>query len=236
MMNRNRIRICGRNTTTAPTPASTPSLSSERNQPSGRAAASSACSAATPASIQPIGASAQLNTAWNMKNSTAASSRGPASGCSTTASMRCDQALALPVLVCTATESVRACFCRARTSLGRSCGRAGGVSPMRAASAAPSASRPRRRTATVSTTGRSSSAPRRAESMPMPSRAARSIMFSATTSGRPSAFSSSTKRRWLRRLVASTTATIASSGRSPAMRPKMASRVTASSGERGVRL
>ena len=43
---------------------------------------------------------------------------------STTASMRCDQALALPVLVCTVAANWRACFCRARTSLGRSCGRA----------------------------------------------------------------------------------------------------------------
>ena len=35
-----------------------------------------------------MGSSAQLNTAWNIKNSVTASSSVPHSGCSTTASMR----------------------------------------------------------------------------------------------------------------------------------------------------
>ena len=52
-----------------------------------------------PPSIQSIGASAQLNTAWNITNSTAASTTRPATGCSSTASMRAIQGLSFGAAV-----------------------------------------------------------------------------------------------------------------------------------------
>ena len=65
---------------------------------------------------------------------------------------------------------------------------------------------------------------------------ARSDMFRATTMGRPSRFSSSTRRRFRRRFVASTTQTIRSGGCSEAWRPRTMSRVMASSRVVGCRL
>ena len=50
-MKKKSTRICGRNTTTDPTPAHTPSTSSERNQPSGRTWAKYAPEPATRASV-----------------------------------------------------------------------------------------------------------------------------------------------------------------------------------------
>ena len=58
----------------------TPSVNSERRKPSGIAAFTAPSIAVKPSSIQPIGASDQLNTAWNMMNSSATSSTGPTSG------------------------------------------------------------------------------------------------------------------------------------------------------------
>ena len=79
-MNRNRMRICGRNTTTAPTPPITPSTISERRNPSGSAAVTPWLSALIPASIQPTGVSLHANTAWNMTNMIVARINGPAKG------------------------------------------------------------------------------------------------------------------------------------------------------------
>ena len=71
-------------------------------------------------------------------------------------------------------------------------------------------------TATVSTTGQPSSAREPVDvDRAGPRARATSAMLSATISGRPSCFSSSTRRRFMRRLVASTTATIASGAASP---------------------
>ena len=44
-----------------------------------------------PPSIQSMGASAQLNTAWNITNMTATSTSSPHTGCSSTASKRANQ-------------------------------------------------------------------------------------------------------------------------------------------------
>ena len=92
------------------------------------------------------------------------------------------------------------------------------------------------RTATVSTTGQPSSACRRATSICRPLARATSAIFSATTKGRPRALSSSTKRKFMRILVASTTATSTSGSASPTRAPSSTSRMTCSSGVAGVRL
>ena len=92
------------------------------------------------------------------------------------------------------------------------------------------------RMATVSTTGRPMARASAALSSRKPRARARSDMFSATTMGRPRRFSSSTRRRFRRRLVASTTHTIRSGGCSEAWRPRTISRVMASSRVVGCRL
>ena len=76
------MMICGRKTITLPTPAMMPSTRRLRSGPSGSAPRTTSPSEATADSIQPIGVSAQLNTAWNTKNSSTASAIMPSTGCS----------------------------------------------------------------------------------------------------------------------------------------------------------
>jgi len=99
-------------------------------------------------------------------------------------------------------------------------------------SSARSASVPPRRTATELTTGRPISDASFAKSISMPRFLAMSIMLSASTTGRPTCFSSSARRSARRRLDASPTQTIRSGAVSPASLPSTASRVISSSGER----
>ena len=54
--------------------------------------------AETPSSIQPIGISAQANTAWNTRNTSASSTSGPSTRLSSTASSRLVTRLAVPLL------------------------------------------------------------------------------------------------------------------------------------------
>ena len=63
-MNRNRIRICGRKTTTLPTPATTPSATKLANAPSPRFACSHTPSDAVPSSMASMSGAAQAKTAW----------------------------------------------------------------------------------------------------------------------------------------------------------------------------
>ena len=195
--------------------------------------------------IASIGTLAQENTAWNIRNSTTASSARPHTGCITTASMRCWK------------RSHRAPRPARR---GRGCGAlraAGRPTERRRRASSVDAGRGRRRAARRPSwrleqreqrrRGRRLDGDRldhraaelggsRATSIAMPCARATSAMLSATIIGRPSRFSSSTRRRFMRRLVASTTATIASGAASPARRPSITSSVICSSGVAGVRL
>ena len=67
-MNKNRIRICGRKITTAPTPPMIPSTSRLRKGPSGMNASIVADSQAMAASIASMGSLAQEKTALNMSS------------------------------------------------------------------------------------------------------------------------------------------------------------------------
>ena len=87
-MNRNRIRICGRNTSTLPTPEITPFWTKLCSSPSGSASCASTPSHSKPAAIKSISGFAQANTAWNMTNSRHSRMSRPATGCSSTASTR----------------------------------------------------------------------------------------------------------------------------------------------------
>ena len=62
----NRIKICGKNTMTLPTPAMTPSTTRLSTMPSGSTAASIAPMALTPASMRSTSGVAHANTAWNI--------------------------------------------------------------------------------------------------------------------------------------------------------------------------
>ncbi len=92
-MKKNRIRICGRNTSTLPTPAMMPSTSRLRSAPSGSDCCTHVPSAPTTPLMKSIGTAAQLKTAWNTKNRIAARIAGPAIGCITSASRRASACL-----------------------------------------------------------------------------------------------------------------------------------------------
>ncbi len=238
-MKKNRIRICGRNTSTLPAPAITPSTSRLLSAPGGSDRCSASPSQVMPASTSAIGSAAQLNTAWKTKNSSAARTAGPATGCMTSASMRCSArrrgGSAYPA-ACRMRRTSR-CVCWICSNVGSrhsTAGRAAGGGS--ASSRSSSARSPPSRIATVSTTGTPSSCSRRCRSSRKPRSRARSLMLSATSSGMPRSRSSSTSRRLSRRLVASTTQTTRSGGTSPASRPSRQSRVIASSSVVGVRL
>ena len=236
-MKKNRIRICGRKTSTPPTPAITPCTSRLLSQGQAPVCGSAACtqppSAVVAALMASIGATAQLNTAWKTRNSTSASSSGPASGCSTTASMR-----SLGVCGTRASRPRRCRMACTRSASGVSWCPGGAAAGQCARSAinSRSAASPPERTPTVATTGVPSSAASAAASTGRPARSARSAMFSATTTGRPWRCTASTSLRLRRRLVASTTQTTRSGRFSPTARPASTSQVTRSSGERGCRL
>ena len=193
-MNANRIRICGRNTITAPTPAITPSVSNERSTDSGSNRSTPRVSAAKPAVIASIGTCAQVKTDWNMTNSTVASRRRPKTGCSATRSNAWPQrrrGVSDNVAIC---DRRRARRC-SRPMSSVAGGTTAGLRPSASASASRSASSPRRLTATVGITGTPNSRASTSGASTSPSRSAKSIMLSATTTGRPSAISCIVKRR-----------------------------------------
>ena len=68
-MKKYRMRICGRNTITLPTPAMAPSTMSERSEPSAMWLSTKLPSHATPVSIQSIGYCPSENVVWNITNS-----------------------------------------------------------------------------------------------------------------------------------------------------------------------
>ena len=238
-MKKNRIKICGKNTSTPPTPATMPSTSRLRSTPSGRWACSHWPSASTVPVMASMGAAAQLNTAWNIKNRVQASSSVPHSGCSTTRSMA-SSTCARPSGSRTARRRMRRASCCVRSTCSMPCGTQGracaGADGRQSSSHCSSSAAPPLRMPTVSTTGMPSSRSSSARSMAMPARRAASLMFKAITMGRPMARVSSTMRRPNCRLVASTTHTSRPGAASPARWPVMTSRVTASSALRALRL
>ena len=196
-MKKKRTRICGRKTTTEPTPAMRPSTRNERKKPSGNRSVTTPCNAAKPSSIQPMGASDQENTAWNMRNIRSARMIGPATGWSTTESITWVIRRAEVSETVAALEIARARRWTASSSVGMAAmsGARCSAPPTASASASFSASSPRRRTATVGMTGTPSSRDSASASRTSPSRSAMSTMLSATTAGMPSDRSWSAKRR-----------------------------------------
>ena len=147
---------------------------------------------ATPASMRSIGSAAQLNTAWKTRNSSAPRITRPSTGCMTIASILSAHAVPQRLDVtgrawrirapraCVASISVVVRRLPAPRAVVPADSRAGKFSRCATSAASPSAL-----TATVGTTGTPSSAASRATSSSKPRRAARSLMLSATTIGRP---------------------------------------------------
>ena len=216
-----------------------PSTSRLRNRPSGNCDCNHPPTAPTPDSMASMGTAAQLNTAWNIKNMVAASTSMPHSGCSTTRSMASSRR-SRPSGSHTARRRMRRTSCCVCSTCAGPCGcQADAWAPpagCQPSSHCTSALAPSLRMPTVSTTGMPSSRSSNARSMAMPWRRAASLMFIATTMGRPMARASSTMRRPSCSLVASTTQTSRSGAASPARWPVTTSRVTASSALRALRL
>ena len=238
-MKANKIRICGKNTSTLPAPAIAPSTTRLRNGPAGMCWLTALAVAAMPVLIRSMGRLAHEKTAWKVTNNSAARIIKPQTGCSTQASicncMRCSAGASGAARARMRRTSVCSTAAVGGSTGGMvTSGEAGGR--VHRASCASSAAWPSARTAMVSITGQPSSADSRATSITWPRWRAMSTMLSATSIGRPSRFSSSTSRRFMRRLVASTTATMASGTSSPARRPSITSSVTCSSGVAGCRL
>ena len=229
-MKANRITICGRNTITEPTPASTPWVRKSRTRLSGSVVVTPAISALIAASSASAKGVAQANTAWNITNRNANRIAGPAQGCSRTRSSplarlwRAVLESVAPSAMCLALRRRSGVVrCQLRCGFSPAC-------PPASAIAAVSASMPRRRTATVGTTGTPSASDRAAGSSVSPSRSAMSIMLSATTVGRPSSSTSCANTRCCSRLAASRTSTSTSGRASPTNSPWTTLRVTSSSG------
>ena len=223
------MTICGRNTTTEPTPAMIPSVSRSRRKLSGNAPSTHAPSAPAPPSSASVSGAAQANTAWKMTNSSTSRISGPAHGFSNTLSRRSPRWRALEVSYTVAFAMVRASSRLSVASMtGRSacvpiCARASAMALFRSSS-------PRRRTATVSITGTPRACERIVASSLSPSRSAMSIMLSATMVGLPSASTSCANTRCCSRLPASSTSTSTSGSASPGNSPCTTCRVTSSSG------
>ena len=85
------MMICGRNTTTLPTPEITPFCRKLCSSPAGRVSCTNCPSAPKLDDSNSISGCAQANTAWNITNRISARIRSPPTGCSTTASIRAVQ-------------------------------------------------------------------------------------------------------------------------------------------------
>ena len=231
------MRICGRKTSTLPTPEITPFWMKLCNRPAGNASCAILPSASKPAEMRSITGVAPVNTAWNRTNSSASRMSRPATGCSSTASTR-------PVSVSgragwlTATPIIRSA---SRWAARRSAAVSGVQVLAERGPEAPAAmasmrcsrsSVPPRRTATEVTTGAPSSFDSLTRSMSMPRRRAISIILSTSISGRPTRLSSITRRSATRKLVASATHSSRSGTASLASLPSTMSRVISSSGLR----
>ena len=221
---------------TLPTPEMTPFCTKLCSRPSGNRVWTHWPSAAKPSDSNSISGCAQLNTAWNITNRIASRISRPATGCSTTASIRLVTLSGFAGGV-TASLMIRsACRCSARSSCVESgCHVLEATPPDEvAANASRCCSRsavPPLRTETAVVTGMPSSAARRSRSIVMPRWRARSNMLSTSSIGRPTRLSSNTRRMLRRRLVASATQTM-QSGAASSRTPSTTSRVISSSGLR----
>ena len=87
-MNRNSSRICGRNTTTEPTPLQTPSTSSERSGEAGSVAAIHWPETSNSRFTPSISGARAVKMVWKTATTTDEEDQRPSTGCRKTASSR----------------------------------------------------------------------------------------------------------------------------------------------------
>src|SRR5271166_603173 len=193
-MKKNRVRICGKKTRTLPSPEMTPSRTKLNSQPCGSKMPAHAPRPSKPLLIRSIGAWAQANTAWNIKNRIAIRMTRPSTGWSTMLSMRRVMLSGRPGILTAASSMRSASRCAARNSAALGSDQVPSVAtspwgnPRSLITSSIRARRsrvPPRRTATEDTTGIPSSMDSRSRSMSNPRWRAMSNMLSARIIGRP---------------------------------------------------
>jgi hypothetical protein len=207
VMRKKSRQICGRNTTVAPTPDSTPPTRRSARTPSPRIPAACSPIHAKPASIQSIGYVASLKIAQNSPVITAAKRMSPSTGCVKARSAW--SVKVVPSAPCRP-EKISAASSSAQYSRA-SCPARGPATGIRApVSALRSASRPSPVRALHTITGHPRISASRFSSPRMPLRRAASTRLMATTVGRRRRSASPSTIRPLGRLVASSTTQTAS--------------------------
>ncbi len=222
---------------TLPTPEITPFCRKFCSKPAGNVSCTNRPSEAKADDNSSISGCAQANTAWNITNRISARIASPATGCSTTASIRAVQVSGFAGRLTVAAMMRSASRCVARNSATVSgCQRfcckgsadCAAISSVRRSRSVV----PPLRTAIDVTTGMPNLSESWATSTVTPRRLAMSNMLSNSISGRPVRLSSSSRRMVSRRLVESATQSTRSGTASPAVRPSTTSRVISSSGLR----
>ncbi len=206
--------MTGRKPSTVPMPPNRPLTTRLCSGPAGISVATCSPIQPKPLPIRSLIGLPAAYTAWNTRNITTARIASPNTGCSAQRSSASSSSAVARGIVTVAPRMSRTCACRsARLAASSRCASAAvGISP---STRSIKACAPPRFTATVSTTGTPRCRCSSGTSISIPRRRAVSIMFSASTTGRPSRLTSSTKRRCRRRLVASATQMIRSGTASP---------------------
>ena len=234
-MNRNSSRICGRNTTTEPTPFQTPSTISDFRRPAGSTDATQLPECWMSQSTAFCAGVATLKMDWNTATTTARNSSGPATGCRNTASSRRVHLGGAGAWYDAWLPTRPAHWRHLGTScrMGSSLGAGFGMAPARKSK---TWSTPSPRRALTSATGAPNSAASLCKSTWPPRLRKSSAMLRITRVGRPSARIGAASIRWRPILVESSTSSTASGLGVSARCPVSTSCATCSSSERGERL
>lgn len=230
---RNSSMICGTKTSVAPTPPMMPLPTSEASVSFGMCCAW-APSHANPCSTRSCSGAATVKMAWKNRNIVAKNTARPATGCSSTASMRRER-VSCPAGMYSAAASTE-------RDHGASCASCVGGLTTGRVQAGTSASRVRMSStptpvaAMTARTGTPRARSRAATSRWPPRACSSSIIVRASIVGLPNAIARATKGSERRNVVASATTMSASGAGTPSSRPARASTTTCSSGLTASRL
>ncbi len=218
--------ICGRKTSTPPTPAMAPSASISPSQPGTRSRTPSPSQPNSESSASAAGA-ASVKMAWKNASITSANTTTPSTGCSSTASMRRVRRSAPGGRYATASTDATHAERAAAPSGGAITGRCHDTG---SASSARTESSPTPRWPITPTTGMPMARPSRSTSMEPPRAATSSIIVTTKHAGRPSRSSSATNSSERSSVDASATITNASGRATPSITPSSESATICSSG------
>ncbi|GBD25351.1 hypothetical protein HRbin30_00669 [bacterium HR30] len=227
----NKITICGKNTSTDPTPVTTPPAQSSVSHPRGRTSRQSAASQVKNPSMASIAGAAHVKMLWKKTSSTKARVINPNSGCSNQRSIRSVRrsggSSSAPTALQTASTHAKRC-----TGSSLAGGHVFGWGHRHGSrSRRITWSIPTPRWPTTPTTGMPSWRAKPGMSMRPPRARTSSIMVRTRIIGRRWESSCRTKPRPRRRVVASATATTPSNSASPANLPSSTFSTIRSSGD-----